>query len=103
MTVKHLVLKNRPGHDALWEWFSLSRSSFAVMPRSLMHEMPDEWQEKMAALLREWDAAWDWGGCGFDGCRVTCYEGNRFVKTPEWVIEYRHPYRAEIEKHRAAR
>ncbi len=101
--IKHLVMKKRPGHDELWEWFSLSRASFCVMPRALMHEMPDEWQAKMAELLKEWDAAWDWDDCGFQGCRVTVYEGNRFVRTPDWVINYRRPMRDEIEKRRRHR
>lgn len=39
-----------PGYDALWGWFGLSRASFLVLPRVLMHEMPDDWQLRMAAL-----------------------------------------------------
>ena len=47
------------GHDRLWVWFGLGRPSWLTMPRVMMHAMPDDWQERMAALLEEWDAKWD--------------------------------------------
>lgn len=81
----------RPGYDALWLWFGLSRASFLVMPRVFMHAMPDEWQSKMAALLEEWDEAWNWDDCGFDSTSVSVKKDNRFARMPEWAIDYRHP------------
>ena len=47
------------GYEKLWQWFGSSRASFLVIPRVLMHEMPDEWQSKMADLLDEYDNAFD--------------------------------------------
>ncbi|MEA2935040.1 MAG: hypothetical protein QOD74_1686, partial [Variibacter sp.] len=35
------------GWEALSRWFGLSRASFAVLPRVLMQQMPDEWQGRM--------------------------------------------------------
>jgi hypothetical protein len=90
----------RPGYDALWLWFGLDRASFLVLPRVFMHEMPDEWQAKMAVLLDEWDAAWDWGNCGFDGTHVSVKRANKFVRMPEWLIQYRRPYLGNINEYR---
>ena len=47
------------GRDTLWMWFSMSRASWLTLPRVLMHEMPDDWQQRMAELLHEWDETWD--------------------------------------------
>lgn len=99
---KRVVLKES-GHSKLWLWFGLSRSSFCVLPRVLMHEMPDEWQRKMAELLNEWDAAWNWDDCGFDTPYVNLRKDNRYVKAPHWLKNYRHPDRDVIEKMRARR
>lgn len=42
-----------PGADRLHTWWELSYASYLVLPRSLMQSMPDEWQDRMAALLEE--------------------------------------------------
>lgn len=42
---------NGPMHD----WFALSYSNYLVMPRSLIQEMPIEWQQRFSALLEEWE------------------------------------------------
>lgn len=90
------MLRDSSGHDLLWLWFSLSYASFCVMPRVLMHAMPDEWQRDMARLLREWEGAWNWPE-DFDGCRVQVKKNGKLVRTPEWLTNYRHPDRAFIE------
>ncbi len=80
------------GEDALWLWFELSRASWLTLPRVMMHDMPDEWQGRMAQLLNEWDEKWrgspgvlDWE------TYVLLKRGGRFIKTPRWLIDYRHP------------
>jgi hypothetical protein len=85
------------GHDDLWGWFGLSYASFLTLPRVLMHEMPDEWQGKMAGLLKEWDAAhpnfpdltFSVSTRGTDG---------RMLRMPGWLKAYRRPNDAEIAK-----
>jgi hypothetical protein len=92
------------GRQALWLWFELSYASFAVLPRVFMHEMPDEWQAKMAALLEEWDATWDWSRQQhFNGVSVRLTYDKKLVRTPEWIMNYRHPDRARIAQLSAAR
>jgi hypothetical protein len=79
----------RDGYDRLWLWFGLTRASWLTMPRIMMHEMPDEWQNKMAELLEEWDDAWD--SSDMPDPFVSAKEGNKFTKWPEWLLCYRHP------------
>ncbi len=87
-----------PGHEALWNWFSLSYASWLTLPRAMMHEMPDDWQARMAALLSEWDEAWTKvpDDVALDTC-VSTKEGGRFKKTPRILLNYRHPDRATIQ------
>jgi hypothetical protein len=84
------------GMQDLWFWFGCSRASFVTMPRAFMHEMPDAWQKKMAQLLTEWDDAWNWGDMSIDSTVVTLKKDGKFVKTPELLINYRHPDREKI-------
>jgi len=53
-----------------------------------MHEMPDEWQEKMAALLEEADAMFP--NVPDLDTTVLCKKDGKFTKTPSWLA-YRHP------------
>lgn len=85
----------KQGEDRLWNWFSLSYSSWLTMPRALMHEMPDEWQGKMAALLEEWDEHWDFKDIDFETC-VQLRENGKFVSVPDWLSNYRHPRKKDI-------
>jgi hypothetical protein len=86
----------REGEDALWRWFGLSYASWLTLPRVLMHAMPDDWQARMAKLLEEYDATWDTSQVDI-GARVLGVKHGRMAKFPEWVSNYRHPYREDIE------
>lgn len=85
----HMQDKTGEGHQRLWGWFGLTYASFLTLPRVLMHEMPDEWQDKMAALLEEYDAAFP--NRPDIGTSVTARRGNKFVPMPEWAKNYRRP------------
>ena len=87
------------GYDRLWDWFSLSYASFLTLPRSMMHEMPEEWQWKMAALLEEWDNTWD--SQALPEPSVTAKKDDKFTKWPDWLLNYRRPNREEINKLRS--
>lgn len=41
------------GFEQLWRWFK-PKDKFLIIPRILLHEMPDEWQDKFARLLEEY-------------------------------------------------
>lgn len=77
------------GHDKLWGWFGLSRASFLVLPRVLMHEMPDQWQSKMADLLYEYEATMDDGQDS--NVFVSARKDSKYVAIPDWLKNYRHP------------
>lgn len=86
----------KEGYQRLWGWFGLSRASWLTMPRVLMHEMPDDWQERMAQLCEEWDEAWD--SSEMPEPHVQARAGNKFCKWPEWLLNYRHPEKNKIEQ-----
>ena len=84
------------GYDALWTWFGLSRASWLTLPRSLLHEMPNDWQQRMADLLTEWDAVWR-NVEELPTPHVAAKRAGRFVKWPEYLTRYRHPDKKQID------
>jgi hypothetical protein len=84
--------RERPGYDALWLWFGLSHANWLTVPRVILHEMPDEWQEKMAALLTELsDTFPDWVGGKLDSVEVVGRKNGRRAQLPGYLANYRHP------------
>jgi len=82
----------REGYHRLWNWFGLSRASFLTLPRVLMHEMPDEWQDRMAKLLEEYDKEFPGiYGNGIEPPTVQARMNGKLIKWPEWITNYRHP------------
>lgn len=83
------------GHTKLWGWFGMSYASWLTIPRVLMHEMPDEWQGKMADLLQEYDDAFP-NQDHLPEPYVTAKVDGRVTKWPGWVLNYRRPDRDQI-------
>lgn len=81
--------------EELQTWFSLSYASWLTIPRVLMESMPKEWQDKMAALLFEYDEAFP----NMPDYRtyVSLKRDGKFVKPPRYLIDYRHPDRVAID------
>lgn len=90
-------LVKRAGYERLWRWFGLSRASWLTLPRVLLHEMPDEWQDRMAALLEEMSDTFPSWGCEGVEFYVSSRKNQKFAELPEYLCNYRHPHRAEIE------
>lgn len=88
-------IKEHPGHDRLWLWFELSRAGWLTIPRVLLHEMPDEWQDKMAALLEEYEETFTNWPPGL-GTRVQITDGGRLTSLDNWLHDYRHPAKGKI-------
>jgi hypothetical protein len=82
------------GYSRLWGWFGLSYASFLTIPRVLMHDMPDEWQGKMADLLAEYEAAFP--NLPNIGTSVSGTRNGKFVHIPDWLKRYRHPDRCAL-------
>lgn len=73
-------------------WFGLSYSPFLVIPRVAMKQMPQEWQEKMAELLNQYDETINTSAFGVKGCSVRAIgKDNKMMKMPEQWLNYRHP------------
>lgn len=73
-------------------WWGLSYSTFLVMPRVAMQLMPEEWQEKMAELLNQYDDTINTSAFGVKGCTVRATGGDgKLMKMPEQWLNYRHP------------
>ncbi len=89
MTTDHERVVMRDGYDRLWRWFGLSRASWLTMPRIMMHEMPDDWQDKMAALCEEWDETWN--SHEMPEPHVSAKQNGKFTRWPGWLLCYRHP------------
>lgn len=87
------------GYDKLWAWFGLGRPSWITIPRVLAHEMPDEWQGKLADLLEEYSKATRNAPACVLGLVpiVNARSGNHNVKWPDWILQYRHPQWEHLE------
>lgn len=83
----------RDGYDRLWGWFGLSYASWITIPRALAHEMPDDWQMKMAELLEEYSEATRNAPDDVSYLKpmVVPKKGARFTRWPSWILNYRHP------------
>ena len=82
---------SREGHERLWGWFGLSYAVWLTLPRVLMHAMPDDWQNRMSALLEEFDEEFPaWADRQY---YVTARKNGKMTKLPEWSSRhmYRHP------------
>lgn len=85
------------GQERLWTWFGLSRASWLTIPRVLLHAMPDDWQDQMATLLAEYEDQFP----NQPELRTevsTKDVSGRYVETPDWLLNYRHPDQAAIEE-----
>ncbi|HFQ7112827.1 TPA: hypothetical protein ACHTOO_000588 [Pseudomonas aeruginosa] len=82
-------VQENSGYDQLWAWFGLSRSAYAVLPRVMMHAMPDEWQGRFAELMDEWDDHWP--NQPDINARVHITQNGLYISTPKWLLDYRHP------------
>ena len=85
----------RKGYDRLWLWFGLSHSGWITIPRVLAHDMPDEWQNKMAELLEEYERTYTNWPDGI-GTRVQITDGNKLCPFHKWLHDYRYPAKTRI-------
>lgn len=79
------------GYNKLWNWFGIDRASWLTLPRVMMHEMPDDWQMKMAALLEEWNETYINQPDVKTFVSIKDAETNLFIKMPNYLSNYRHP------------
>ena len=68
----------------LWAWFGPGQNPALILPRILMHAMPDDWQDRMATLLEEYAREF---AIDLDA-----------KNWPEWMLDYEHVDGREIAK-----
>lgn len=86
-------------HDATKDlacYFGLTYASWLTLPRVLMESMPEGWKTSMATLLNEYEDAYPNQPSYGTTVRVTV--DGKMVRTPEWLINYRHPDRSMINR-----
>jgi hypothetical protein len=86
----------RPINRNIHGWFGLTYASWLTLPRVLMEDMPEEWQVKMVKLLEEYDDRYL--NQPHYETAVQLKRHGRFVKVPEWLINYRRPDSEAINK-----
>jgi hypothetical protein len=88
-TIAVIVGGGNPYFDGpVWYWFSLSYSSYLVLPRALMCGMPIGWQLRMVELLEEAEQVYRWEDMEQD-YTVHLRSAGRFKRDP--LANYRHP------------
>ncbi len=95
---RHFLTDRTTGKERLSRLFGLSYASFLVLPRSLMQEMPDGWQDRCVDLVKEFDSEYPNQPDG--EIFISWKEGGKFAKLPESLGNYRRPDRKAIEKMR---
>ena len=75
--------------DKLQQWFSLSYESWLTLPRVLLEDMPEEWQDKFADLLFEYSDTFV--AAPEVSVFVQLKKNNKYHKVPDWLCDYRRP------------
>jgi hypothetical protein len=75
----------------IWKWQLMPTDSQII-------EMPDDWQNKMADLLEQWDDTWN--SSEMPAPCVSAKKDGKFTRWPSWLLNYRHPNKTAIEKMR---
>lgn len=85
MPNEHIVFES----EKMETYWGLSYASFLTIPRVFIQDMPIEWQDRLADLLEEYDEVF----CNQPdlGTRVQITRKNKLIKTPRFLINYRHP------------
>jgi hypothetical protein len=92
------IVDDTPSYDYRSDlscFFGLTYASWLTLPRVLMEAMPEEWKARAANLLHDYEDAIknppDFGTV----VRLT-FNG-KLVKMPDWLGNYRHPDRLQID------
>lgn len=87
-----------PGRDELSRWFCLSYASWLAFPRVLLEALPQHLSLQLAQLLDK--ISEEFNTEDLPSATVQARDRNKFTKWPDWVLNYRRPDRAEIERRR---
>ena len=77
-------------------WWQEDTASWLVLPRTLMAEMPDDWQTRMDALLDEWNDTWNMPPYEPTVSLRNTRTG-RFAPLPDYLTDWVNPRTQEVE------
>lgn len=90
------------GRERMDVHFGLSRASFSVLPRVMLNDMPDDWQNQFVDLMNELDATFPNAPDEATEFKVMGVgEKGRMAKVPEQITNYRRPDRKALARWRA--
>lgn len=89
---KRYIRREGPINNA----FGLTYASFVVLPRTVLMDMPIEWQEKFIELMDELNDTFDYEEKLQMDIEVSVKKNNKYAKMPEWIYKYRHPQHKDI-------
>lgn len=78
--------------EPVHQWFELSYSQYLTVPRSVLQNMPSDWQRRFVACLEELDALRDWRPKAGRYWVALKDEQGRYDRDP--LMDYRHPDRS---------
>jgi len=79
------VLGVTPIHD----WFSLTYSSYLILPRSILQAMPQDWQRKVLRLIEEVEDTLEYEGSDYEYMVKRRIGNGQFSSDP--LANYRYP------------
>ena len=85
--------------EAVHGWFGLSYANYAVLPRTLLQSMPEDWQCQFVALMDVFDTTWANLPDGFlpRGYRVQPTVGGKLVSWNEFRLPHYSRGRARVQ------
>jgi len=78
-------------------WFELSYAQYLTIPRSVLQEMPNEWQKRFVQCLEELDSTLDWRPK--DGCYWVKLKDGKGQFKKDRFMNYRYPTEIPKVKH----
>ena len=88
------------------EWFELTYASYAVLPRSILQSMPEEWQDRFVQCMKELSKSFDWTPKEGQIYRVSLHEIDETAEQqfgdeiPDPLLRYRNSSFKEVESRR---
>lgn len=92
--VKKLFIKE----NKLETYFGLSYAAWVVLPRTILQDMPLEWQNRFADMLKDLNYKYPKFPDYIYSVTAKNPKNNLFVKIPREVTDYRHPNKKTLKK-----
>jgi len=93
MKEERYIRRNSYIHEA----FNLTYASWLILPRTLLMDMPTQWQKKFVKLLDEYnESIEDLAPDNELQLYVQAKRSGKFTKIPDMYCNYRHPHHMDV-------